>query len=202
MSDAPGGLTLASFQSTCLEVGDWIWGTAQGAFNEKATMSQIIVDAVIGMIPVVGDVTGVRDLLAVVIGLSMDPRKREDKAQWIMLVVLALALIPVVGGVIKGVGRLLIKAIGEAAQLAGQAQKAAHLAQAAKDIVRTSRLGEPVVASKKTNRRSHGLPITHGARAPSAVRLARASRVAHGLAPALFIPPALRGCRAQRVRGG
>ena len=102
MSDAPGGLTLASFQSTALEVGDWIWGTAQGAFNEKATMSQIIVDAVIGMVPVVGDVTGVRDLIAVVIGLSMDPRKREDKAQWIMLVVLPLALIPVVGGVIKG----------------------------------------------------------------------------------------------------
>src|SRR5690349_13458977 len=135
MSDAPGGLTLASFQSTCLEVGDWIWGTAQGAFNEKATMSQIIVDAVIGMIPVVGDVTGVRDLLAVVIGLSMDPRKREDKTQWILLVVLALALVPVVGGVVKGVGRLLIKGVGEAAQLAGQAEKAAHLASAAKDIV-------------------------------------------------------------------
>jgi hypothetical protein len=134
-SDAPGGLTLASFESTCLEVGDWIWGTAQGAFNEKATMSQIIVDAAIGMIPVVGDVTGVRDLLAVVIGLSMDPRKREDKTQWVLLIVLALALVPVVGGVVKGVGRLLIKAIGEAAQLAGQAEKAARLAAAAKDIV-------------------------------------------------------------------
>ena len=134
-SDAPGGLTLASFESTCLEVGDWIWGTAQGAFNEKATMSQIIVDAAIGMIPVVGDVTGVRDLLAVVIGLSIDPRKREEKSQWILLVVLALALVPVVGGVVKGVGRLLIKVMGEAAQLAGQAERAARLASAAKDIV-------------------------------------------------------------------
>ena len=33
-----------------LDTSDWIWGTAQGAFNEKQTTSQIIVDAVIGMI--------------------------------------------------------------------------------------------------------------------------------------------------------
>lgn len=133
--DAPGGLSWESFKSTSLEVGDWIWGTAQGAFNEKATLSQIIVDAVIGMIPFVGDVTGVRDLIAVVIGLSTDPRKREDKWQWVMLVVLLFALIPVIGGIVKGVGRLLIKAIGEAAHLAAGAERAAHMAKAAQDIV-------------------------------------------------------------------
>jgi hypothetical protein len=133
--DAPGGLSWDAFKSVSLEVGDWIWGTAQGAFNEKATLSQIIVDAVIGMIPLVGDVTAVRDLIAVVIGLSTDPRKREEKMQWIMLVVLLLALIPVIGGVIKGVGRLLLKVMGEVAHLLAGAERAARLAQAAKDIV-------------------------------------------------------------------
>lgn len=131
----PGKLSDDSFTSMALEVGDWIWGTVQGAFNEKATLSQIIVDAVIGMIPLVGDVTAVRDLIAVVIGLATDPRKREEKMQWILLVILLLALIPVIGGVCKGVGRLLIKAMGEVAHLAAGAERAARLAEAAKDIV-------------------------------------------------------------------
>jgi hypothetical protein len=133
--DPPGGLSGDSFKSVALEVGDWIWGTAQGAFNEKATVSQIIVDAVIGMIPFVGDVTGVRDLIAIVIGLATDPRKREETMQWILLVLFLFALLPVVGGVIKGVGRLLLKAMGEVAHLAAGAERAARLASAAKDIV-------------------------------------------------------------------
>ena len=134
-SGPPGGLSDDSFKSIALEVGDWIWGTVQGAFNEKATLSQIIVDAVIGMIPLVGDVTAARDLIAVVIGLCTDPRKREEKMQWILLVILLLALIPVIGGVCKGVGRLLIKVMGEVAHLAAGAERAARLAEAAKDIV-------------------------------------------------------------------
>jgi hypothetical protein len=133
--EAPGGLSLESFKSVSLEVGDWIWGTVQGAFNEKATISQIIVDAVIGMIPLVGDATAVRDLIAIVIGLATDPRKREEKLQWIMLVIMLLALIPVLGGVFKGVGRLVVKAMGEIAHLIAGAERAARLAEAAKDIV-------------------------------------------------------------------
>lgn len=132
---AHGGLSEDSFKSIALDVGDWIWGTVQGAFNEKATFSQILVDAVIGIVPLVGDVTAVRDLTAVVIGLATDARKREEKMQWILLVVLLLALIPLIGGVCKGVGRLLIKAMGEVAHLAAGAERAARLAEAAKDIV-------------------------------------------------------------------
>lgn len=132
---APGELSDESFKSTSLEVGDWIWGTVKGAFNEKATISQIVVDAVIGMIPFVGDVTAVRDLIAIVTGLATDPRKREEKLQWIMLVIMLLALIPVLGGVLKGVGRLVIRAMGEVAHLAAGAERAARLAASAKDIV-------------------------------------------------------------------
>lgn len=100
---------IAWFKETSLETGQWIWGTLQGAFNEKQTISQIIVDAVIGMIPLVGDVTAVRDLIAVSIGLAKDPKKRESATEWMFLVILLFALIPVIGGVIKGVGRLALR---------------------------------------------------------------------------------------------
>jgi hypothetical protein len=132
--EAAGGLSVDAFKSIALEVGDWIWGTAKGAFNEKATASQIITDAAIGMVPAVGDVTAVRDLIAIVIGLVKDPRKREEKMQWILLVIMLLALIPVIGGVFKGVGRLVLKAMGEVAHLVMGAERAAHIAEAAKDI--------------------------------------------------------------------
>ncbi|MCR5883311.1 hypothetical protein LRS03_10780 [Rhizobacter sp. J219] len=97
-------------------------------------MSQIVVDAVIGMIPLVGDVTAVRDIIAVSIRLVDDPKAREDKMEWVLLVVLIIALIPVAGGVVKGVGRLTIKAVGDVAHLAGAA-RAAKLAESARDIV-------------------------------------------------------------------
>jgi hypothetical protein len=99
-------------KSVIYEVGNWVWGTLKGGFNEQMSVSQIIVDAVIGMIPIVGDVTAVRDLIAVVIALSTDEKKREEKMEWVTLVLLLFALIPVAGGVIKGVGKLLVKAAG------------------------------------------------------------------------------------------
>jgi len=108
--------SLDDFKKTSLEVGQWCWGTMQGAFNEKQTISQIITDAAIGVIPVVGDVTAVRDLLAVSIGMCRDPRKRAEVMEWVLLVVLVFALIPVVGGVIKGVGRLALRVAGDAAK--------------------------------------------------------------------------------------
>lgn len=131
---APGGLTLSRFRAICTDVGSWTWGTVQGAFNEKASFSQIIVDAVIGMIPLVGDATAVRDIIAVVIGLVDNPEKRESVWEWVLLVVLIVALIPVIGGVVKGVGRILIKVFKEAAHLRGMA-RAAKLAEGAREII-------------------------------------------------------------------
>lgn len=133
-ASAPGGLSWARFKALSAEAGGWLWGTAQGAFNEKASFSQIVVDAVIGMIPLVGDATAVRDLIAVVIGLVDQPKKREEVWEWVLLVVLIFALIPVWGGVIKGVGRLVVKAAKEAALLTGVA-RAARMGEAAREIV-------------------------------------------------------------------
>ena len=99
-----------------LDASDWLWGTAQGAWNEKQTTSQIIVDAVIGMIPLVGDATAARDLIAVGTRLASQPEKREEVTEWVLLIIFIFALIPVVGGIIKGVGRLLLKMGKEAAE--------------------------------------------------------------------------------------
>jgi len=104
------------YMRTVTDAGEWLWGMIQGGFNEQQTISQIIVDAIIGMIPVVGDVTAVRDLLAVIIRLADQPEKRDDPLQWIELVICLLALIPVAGGAIKGVGRLLVRVGGDVAQ--------------------------------------------------------------------------------------
>lgn len=134
IQDPPAGWTVSYFKAVCADVGSWTWGTVQGAFNEKASITQIIVDAVIGMIPLVGDATAVRDLIAVVIGLSTDEERRNSKWEWVLLVVLLFALIPVFGGIVKGVGRITLKVAKEAAILAGAA-RVAHLRAGAKEVI-------------------------------------------------------------------
>lgn len=128
-SSPPGALSVKEFKLAATEVGQWLWGTVQGAFNEKQTVSQIITDAVIGMIPLVGDVTAARDLIAVGSSLANDPKKREETTEWVLLVILIFALIPVIGGVIKGVGRIALKVVHESAANSKLA------AQVATDIV-------------------------------------------------------------------
>lgn len=125
----PGTLQASEFKQMATEVSGWLWGTVQGAWNEKQTVSQIITDAVIGMIPLVGQATAARDLIAVGSGLAESDQKRESVWQWVLFVVLLLSLIPVMGGVLKGVGRLTIRAAKEAAE------NSAKLAQLADDIV-------------------------------------------------------------------
>lgn len=68
------------------------------------------------MIPLVGDVTAVRDLIAVSIGMAKEPKKRESVTEWVFLVILLFELIPVIGGVIKGVGRLALRVTTKAAE--------------------------------------------------------------------------------------
>ncbi len=125
----PGALQASEFKQVVTEVAGWLWGTVQGAWNEKQTVSQIITDAVIGMIPLVGQATAARDIIAVGSGLADSPEKRESVAQWVLFVVLLLSLIPVMGGVLKGVGRLTLRATQEAAD------NAPKLAALADDMV-------------------------------------------------------------------
>ena len=127
--NTPGALQESQFKHMATEVAGWLWGTVQGAWNEKQTAGQIIVDAVIGMIPLVGQATAARDIIAVGSSLADSPEKRDNVWQWVLFVVLLLSLIPVMGGVLKGVGRLTIHAAQDAAQ------NSAKLAVLADDMV-------------------------------------------------------------------
>mgnify|MGYP003703962973 CR=1 FL=1 len=132
----PGALQASEFKQIAAEVSGWLWGTVQGAWNEKQTLSQIITDAVIGMIPLVGQATAARDIIAVGSGLAENPEKRESTWQWVLFVVLLLSLIPIMGGVLKLTGRLTIRAAKEAAE------NAPKLAALADDMVAVlNRLG-------------------------------------------------------------
>lgn len=121
MTKGPSGTPTE--KNLALDVLDWIWGTVRGEFNPKQSVSQIIVDAVIGMVPLVGDVTAVRDLIAMILRMVDDPEKRKDAWEWLTLVILLFALIPVIGGALKGVGRLLLKGGREAAKAAANIQE-------------------------------------------------------------------------------
>jgi hypothetical protein len=123
---APGGLSTKEFKLFTVEVGQWMLGVVKGSWNEKMSVSQIIADAVIGMIPVVGDVTAARDLIAVATGLATDEEKRSHTMEWVLLVIFIFALIPVFGGVIKGVGRIALRATEIALEDAVAAAKIAE----------------------------------------------------------------------------
>jgi hypothetical protein len=107
----------AEVRQAALAVADDIWNAAQwmgdalaGEFAHKRTVGQIVVDAVISMIPVAGEITAARDCVAITLRLSEKPEAREDRWEWVSLVLCLLAVVPVLGGILKGVGKLLIRA--------------------------------------------------------------------------------------------
>jgi hypothetical protein len=104
------------FKATAHDVGSWLWGTAQGGFNEKQTIGQVCTDAVISMIPIAGEITAVRDVAASSIRLCEYPEKREETMEWVLLILPLLAIIPLFGGALKGVGKLLLRAGKNAAE--------------------------------------------------------------------------------------
>lgn len=97
------------FKSCALDVGNWLWGTAQGGFNEKLTVGQIITDAVISMFPIAGETTAARDMIAGVLRLAQYEEKRKEVGEWVGVVLPLLALVPLLGGALKGMGKLLMK---------------------------------------------------------------------------------------------
>lgn len=97
------------FKSCALDVGNWLWGTAQGGFNEKLTVGQIITDAVISMFPIAGEATAARDVIAGVLRLAQYEEKRKEVGEWVGVVLPLLALVPLLGGALKGMGKLLMK---------------------------------------------------------------------------------------------
>src|SRR5471032_911402 len=130
------------------EVGDYLWrgaaavgdtvvGTVAGEFSQKRNTGAIVIDAVISMFPVAGEVTAARDAIAITIRMCDDPKDREDKWEWVALVLCLLAVVPVAGGLLKGVGKLLMRAV----------EKSEDLAKLCKEIlavIRKAGLGDAV----------------------------------------------------------
>lgn len=101
-------MSWGAFMEASHDVGSWVWGAVKGGFNEKQTIGQVTLDAVISMFPIAGEVTAARDVTACCIRLSEYPEKREEALEWVMLILPLLALAPLFGGALKGVGKLLL----------------------------------------------------------------------------------------------
>ncbi|MCW7536715.1 hypothetical protein OOT46_02455 [Aquabacterium sp. A7-Y] len=87
---------------------DWFWGLILGDFNEDPDAAQIVIGAVIGSLPIIGQAADIRDVCANCYQLSKDPK---DSWKWIALVITLLAFIPGVGDALKGIAKLAMQAL-------------------------------------------------------------------------------------------
>ncbi|MFO0802942.1 MAG: HNH/ENDO VII family nuclease [Gemmataceae bacterium] len=107
---------------------DWTVGTVQGDFNEDQSVSQIVVNMVLGLIPVVDQVLDARDLIANLYHLieyyegeaDRTPEQIEkDNAEffgmgrefglWVNIVLTGIGCFPEIGSAAKGVIKTLFK---------------------------------------------------------------------------------------------
>ncbi|MEB0165448.1 hypothetical protein QN360_21355, partial [Glaciimonas sp. CA11.2] len=95
----------------------WIGGALKGEFKTKPTVGQIVVDAVVSMFPVAGEITAARDAIAISLRMADSDKEAKDIWNWVALVLCLLAVVPVLGGILKGVGRLLLQAAYDSAKL-------------------------------------------------------------------------------------
>lgn len=114
-------------------IGSWAWGTVQGDFNQDQQVSQIAVNAGLGLIPIVDQALDLRDLVANIWYL-IDFYCETDAQQaahpeslgldhetwlWIAIVLTAMGAVPTLGSAVKGVVKALLKKLRDAARVAG-----------------------------------------------------------------------------------
>jgi hypothetical protein len=119
------------------EVGNWIWGTVQGDFNKDQSISQIAVNALLGLIPVVDQALDVRDIIAGLKHLlefyALSDQEQEDKGKypdslelsyetwlWLNLFLIAIGSIPILGSAVKGVLKAIIRYLQDAGKVTGK----------------------------------------------------------------------------------
>lgn len=95
----------------------WVGGMVAGEFNGKQTTGQILTDAVISMFPIAGEVTAARDAIAIGLRLADDSEESDSVYDWIALVLCLIAVVPLLGGVLKGVGKLIVRAAAKSEDL-------------------------------------------------------------------------------------
>jgi hypothetical protein len=97
---------IRSFLNGLGEASNFIIGSLMGEFNNEPSIWQTLLDTAIGMIPIVGEIGDVRDLIAFVAKFTNDPAEMQDFWNWVGVGGAGLGLIPVVGGALKGVTKL------------------------------------------------------------------------------------------------
>lgn len=85
---------------------DFILGALMGEFNGSPSIWQTLLDTAIGMVPILGEIGDVRDLIAFATKFTNDPNEMNDPWNWVGVAGAGIGLVPVVGGAIKGVTKL------------------------------------------------------------------------------------------------
>lgn len=88
----------ARWRSDAEAVAEWVWVVLQGDFAENPTTAQTITGGLISMIPLVDQLSDLRDLVANVRALREDDR---DPWRWVALVLTLLGLFPTLGSLVK-----------------------------------------------------------------------------------------------------
>ncbi|MDZ4359804.1 MAG: hypothetical protein U1B84_25875 [Variovorax sp.] len=114
---------------------DWFWGVLQGDFNEDASLSQTVVGSIITAIPILDQLADIRDVIANLHQLSKDS---SDKWKWIALAITLIGLIPVLGSLLKGVFKSLVKFLKQGGKYADEALETILA------IIRGAGKGDPV----------------------------------------------------------
>jgi predicted nucleic acid-binding Zn-ribbon protein len=114
---------------------DFVWGALQGEFNENPSFGQIIVDTLIGTVPILGEATDIRDLIAYGKKFTDNPEEIKDFWNWIGIFGAIVGLVPVVGGVGKGALKLVRHVAEEFAEISLQQaiKQSIHLKHAVTD---------------------------------------------------------------------
>ena len=112
--------------ATAGKFAKWLWGVAEGGFNEDPSAAQIGTDMVIGLIPVVGQATAARDLSADVYYIGFTPQI-SSPMRWLSAALDLIGAVPEVGDVVKDLGKLALK--GGAKAIAEQAGNLTKLAR-------------------------------------------------------------------------
>ncbi|WP_183574004.1 hypothetical protein [Methylorubrum rhodinum] len=121
-------------------LANWIGGSLMGEFNENPSSSQIVLDMVVTMIPVVDQIGDARDIVAVVLRMR-DQSERKRFLNWLSLATCLIGLIPELGSALRAAARLVmrdfLRAGGNAARITGNTADAVFAA------IRKLGLGDP-----------------------------------------------------------
>jgi hypothetical protein len=83
----------------------WLWETLQGDFHENPSTAQIVTGTVISMIPLVDQISDIRDLIA---NCRKIDREGGDTWTWVALALTLVGLFPVFGSLLKGCFKVMV----------------------------------------------------------------------------------------------